>query len=127
MNLSVAEVDREASRSREQADRLSRVWEIPRGWRYWSSVNNSQVGLWYTLTAFAFFFFAGILALLIRIQLAVPTIIFCRRINTNQVFTMHGTVMMFLFAVPIFEAISILLIPRCSARARFAVSAVICL
>ncbi len=112
MNLSVAEVDREASRSREQADRLSRVWEIPRGWRYWSSVNNSQVGLWYTLTAFAFFFFAGILALLIRIQLAVPNNHFLSADQYNQVFTMHGTVMMFLFAVPIFEAISILLIPQ---------------
>ncbi len=92
MNLSVAEVDREASRSREQADRLSRVWEIPRGWRYWSSVNNSQVGLWYTLTAFAFFFFAGILALLIRIQLAVPNNHFLSADQYNQVFhhARHG-------------------------------------
>lgn len=96
----------------QQAARLEAVWKVPRGWRYWSSVNNSQVGLWYTLTAFAFFFFAGILALLMRVQLAVPNNHFLTADQYNQIFTMHGTVMMFLFAVPIFEAISILLIPQ---------------
>ena len=96
----------------KQAERLSAVWDVPTGWRYWSSVNNSQVGLWYTLTSFAFFFFAGMLALLMRVQLAVPNNHFLTADQYNQVFTMHGTVMMFLFAVPIFEAISILLIPQ---------------
>ncbi|MCA9134489.1 MAG: hypothetical protein KDA45_15070, partial [Planctomycetales bacterium] len=47
----------------ERGQRLLQVWAKPRGWRYWSAVNNSEVGLWYTLTAFAFFVFGGILAL----------------------------------------------------------------
>ena len=51
---------------------LRAVWANPSGWRYWTSVNNTQVGLWYGSTAFAFMLFAGLLALLVRAQLAVP-------------------------------------------------------
>jgi len=92
--------------------RLKKAWLIPSGWRYWSEVNNSVVGYWYTVTSLIFFFFAGILALLIRVQLAVPENDFLTADQYNQIFTMHGTVMMFLFAIPIFEAISILLLPQ---------------
>ncbi|MEQ8849483.1 cytochrome c oxidase subunit I [Botrimarina sp.] len=77
-----------------------------------SAVNNTEVGLWYTATAGVFFLFAGVLALLIRVQLAVPGNDFISADLYNQVFTMHGSVMMFLFAVPIFEAVSILLLPE---------------
>lgn len=95
-----------------QEKRLSKAWKLPEGWRYWSEVNNSEVGLWYTVTSLAFFFIAGILALLMRIQLALPENDFLTAEQYNQIFTMHGTVMMFLFAIPIFEAISILLLPQ---------------
>lgn len=96
----------------EEEKRLSKAWRVPSGWRYWSEVNNSEVGMWYTITSLAFFFFAGVLALLIRVQLAVPDNNFLTAEQYNQIFTMHGTVMMFLFAIPIFEAISILLLPQ---------------
>jgi hypothetical protein len=56
----------------EQTARLREAWKTPTGWRYWSAVNNSQVGLWYTGMSFVFFLFAGVLALLMRVQLAVP-------------------------------------------------------
>ena len=49
---------------------LREVWATPSGWRYWTSVNNTQVGLWYGSAAFAFMLFAGLLALLVRAQLA---------------------------------------------------------
>jgi cytochrome c oxidase subunit I+III len=39
---------------RAQAERLLRAWKIPEGWRYWSAVNNSEVGLWYTAMTFFF-------------------------------------------------------------------------
>ena len=97
---------------RAQEERLLATWETPRGWRYWSSVNNSDVGLWYTAMAFVFFLFAGVLALLMRIQLAVPDNTFLSAEFYNQAFTVHGSVMMFLFALPIFEAIAILLLPQ---------------
>jgi len=96
---------------REQERRLHKTWETPKGWRYWSSVNNAQVGLWYTATSFFFFLFAGVLALLIRAQLAVPDNTLLSAQFYNQVFTLHGTVMMFLFAVPILEAVAILIMP----------------
>jgi cytochrome c oxidase subunit I+III len=97
---------------RAQEERLLKTWQTPGGWRYWSSVNNSDVGLWYTATTFIFFLFAGVLALLIRIQLAVADNDFLSAELYNQVFTVHGSVMMFLFAIPIFEAFAILLLPQ---------------
>ncbi|HAQ88806.1 MAG TPA: hypothetical protein DCR78_20540, partial [Pseudomonas sp.] len=75
---------------------------------YWSAVNNTEVGLWYTGVSFLFFLFAGVLAMLIRAQLAVPNNDLLSAETYNQVFTLHGSVMMFLFGVPIFEAFSIL-------------------
>jgi cytochrome c oxidase subunit I+III len=96
----------------EQTARLMEAWKTPTGWRYWSAVNNNQVGLWYTGMAFVFFLFAGILALLMRVQLAVPDNDFVSSAMYSQLFTLHGSAMMFLFAVPIFEAFSILILPQ---------------
>jgi cytochrome c oxidase subunit I+III len=97
---------------RAQAERLRRVWASPGGWRRLSDVNNSVVGVWYIATACAFFLFGGVLALLMRVQLAVPNNDFLTAEQYNQVFTMHGSIMMFLFAVPMFEAASIALLPQ---------------
>jgi cytochrome c oxidase subunit I+III len=97
---------------RAQEERLMRAWKPPAGWRYWSEVNNTEVGLWYTIAACCFFLFGGVLALLMRIQLAVPDNNFLSAERYNQIFTLHGSVMMFLFAVPIFEAFSIMLMPQ---------------
>ncbi|MDO8534268.1 MAG: cbb3-type cytochrome c oxidase subunit I, partial [Xanthobacteraceae bacterium] len=95
-----------------QEERLLEAWRTPKGWRYWSEVNNTEVGLWYTATAFAFLLFGGVLALMIRIQLAVPGNTFMSAETYNQVFTVHGSVMMFLFAIPIFEAVAIIFLPQ---------------
>jgi len=101
-----AKIDKKA-----EEDQLRAVWGNPSGWRYWTSVNNTQVGLWYGATAFAFMLFAGLLALLVRAQLAVPENDLISAELYNQAYTLHGTVMMFLFAVPIFEAVAIYLLP----------------
>src|ERR687897_1539450 len=97
---------------RAQAEGLLRTWETPKGWRYWSSVNNAQVGIWYTAMTFAFFLFGGVLALLMRIQLAKANNDFLSAELYNQVFTVHGSVMMFLFAIPVFEGIAVILLPQ---------------
>ena len=97
---------------RGQEERLRKVWAAPKGWRYWSAVNNTEVGIWYTAAAFGFMLFAGVLALTMRVQLAVPENDFLTATFYNQVYTLHGTVMMFLFAVPIFEAVAIILLPE---------------
>eukprot|EP00913_Durusdinium_trenchii_P028423 g26651.t1 len=101
-----------AELQRAQTKRLLKAWETPKGWRYWSAVNNSEVGLWYIVTAFVFFIFGGVLALLMRTQLAFPGNNFLTAEEYNQIFTLHGSVMMFLFAVPIFEALSIFVLPE---------------
>src|SRR5687768_6717614 len=97
---------------RAQEQRLLETWRIPSGWRYWSTVNNEAVGVWYTGMTFFFLVFAGVLALLMRIQLAVPGNDFLSAELYNQVFTLHGSVMMFLFAIPVFEGIAVILLPQ---------------
>ena len=95
-----------------ELEQLEAVWEGPRGWRIVSEVNNTVIGYFYIATAFLFFLLAGVLALLIRLQLATPGNDFLSQETYNQIFTMHGTVMMFLFAVPAVEAVGILLLPQ---------------
>ncbi len=91
---------------------LERVWCAPKGLDFIKAVNNNFIGIYYVGAAFLFFVLAGILALLIRTQLALPMNGFLDQETYNQIFTMHGTVMMFLFAVPAVEALGILLLPQ---------------
>ncbi|MGI9360526.1 MAG: cbb3-type cytochrome c oxidase subunit I, partial [Parasphingorhabdus sp.] len=95
-----------------EVDALNEIWKAPTGWRRLTAVNNNYVGFWYVVTAFGFFLAAGILALGMRVQLAAPMQDFLGVDTYNQFFTMHGTVMMFLFAVPMVEAIGIMLLPQ---------------
>ena len=94
------------------AEQLERTWYVPRGVIGWFSVaDHRSIGRRYIVTALGFFVFAGLLAALIRIQLAVPGNRFLGPDLYNQVFTVHGTMMMFLFAVPVMEAMGIYLVP----------------
>jgi cytochrome c oxidase subunit I+III len=95
-----------------ELDELERIWCAPKGLDYVKAVNNNYVGLYYVGAAFLFFVLAGVLALLMRTQLALPLNGFLGQETYNQIFTMHGTVMMFLFAVPAVEALGILLLPQ---------------
>lgn len=95
-----------------EVEELNRIWRAPKGWARLTAVNNNYVGFWYVVTAFGFFLAAGILALGMRVQLAAPMQDFLGVDTYNQFFTMHGTVMMFLFAVPMVEAIGIMLLPQ---------------
>ncbi len=92
--------------------RLERTWATPPGvWGWLSSVDHKQVGRRYIVTAFVFFLLAGLLALAMRMQLAGPEQTLLTPDRYNQIFTMHGTTMMFLFAVPVMEAFAIYLVP----------------
>jgi cytochrome c oxidase subunit I+III len=94
-----------------ELEQLTRIWKTPKGFRFLTSVNNTNIGLLYIGTALLFFVLAGVLALLLRVQLAVPDNTFLSPAVYNQLFTMHGTVMMFLFAIPVVEAIAVYLLP----------------
>jgi cytochrome c oxidase, subunit I len=60
-----------------------------------------QIGLMYLITSFAFFLVGGVMALLIRAELAHPGADFLSPEQYNQLFTMHGTVMLLFFATPV--------------------------
>ncbi|WP_137179731.1 cbb3-type cytochrome c oxidase subunit I [Roseomonas sp. AR75] len=94
-----------------ELEELERVWRRPRGWRFVTVVNNNWIGTLYLGTAGLFCVFAIILSLLMRTQLAVPGNDFLDANRYNQFFTVHGTAMMFLFAVPAVEALGVYLLP----------------
>ncbi len=102
-------------RPAEEFAALKKAWESPKGWRILTAVNNTYVGVWYLGTALLFFILAGLLALIMRAQLARPESEVVGHGLYNQLFTMHGTVMMFLFAVPAVEAASVYLLPNMQA------------
>jgi cytochrome c oxidase subunit 1 len=91
---------------------LEETWGTPKGLYHWlASVDHKVVGRRYLLTAFVFFVLGGIQALLMRLQLAAPDNELISADRYNQIFTMHGTTMMFLFAVPVMEAMAVYLVP----------------
>ncbi|MBC7740022.1 MAG: cbb3-type cytochrome c oxidase subunit I [Candidatus Saccharibacteria bacterium] len=91
---------------------LDRIWgSDPRRRGWFTTSNNNDIGGLFLIVATTFFVIGGILAMLIRAQLATPRSAFMEPEVYNQIFTMHGTVMMFLFAIPFFEALSMLLLP----------------
>jgi cytochrome c oxidase subunit I+III len=99
-------------RPQQELDELKRIWATPRGWRTLTAVNNTVIGLIYIGAAFLFFLLAGLLALVMRAQLAVGDNRLVSQDLYNQIFTVHGTTMMFLFAVPAIEALGVVLLPQ---------------
>ncbi|MBV9519181.1 MAG: cbb3-type cytochrome c oxidase subunit I, partial [Hyphomicrobiales bacterium] len=94
------------------AERLASLWATPRGiLGALSTVDHKIIGRRYIVTAFIFLLLGGVLALAIRIQLARPENRFLGADIYNQVFTVHGSNMMFLFAVPVMEAFGVYLVP----------------
>ncbi|MFR9780995.1 cbb3-type cytochrome c oxidase subunit I, partial [Micromonospora sp. MS34] len=70
-----------------------------------------QIGLLYLATAFGFFLAGGLLALLMRAELARPGMQLLSPEQYNQLFTMHGTIMLLLFATPIVFGFANYLVP----------------
>jgi cytochrome c oxidase subunit I+III len=91
---------------------LNRTWKTPSGW--WgalTTVDHKIIGRRYIFTAFVFLALGGVLSILIRLQLAQPEARVLGPDRYNQIFTMHGANMMFLFAVPVMEAMAVYLVP----------------
>jgi len=92
---------------------LDRIWANDPGWRgQITAVNHSTLGLRFMATALVFFAIGGVLAMLIRAQLATRQGAFLDTELYNQIFTMHGSIMMFLFAIPMLEGLGIYLLPK---------------
>ena len=93
-------------------ERLEPVWRNEPGlWGWLTSVNHKSIALRSIITAFAFFTLGGIEAALIRAQLALPENSLIGPDRYNQIFTTHGSTMMFLFAVPMVQSVALYLVP----------------
>ena len=83
-----------------------------RGWRDWlSTVDHKRIGILYGVSAMFFFLVGGVEALLIRLQLAAPEGSVLSADVYNQVYTMHGVTMVFLFIMPLAAAFANYFIP----------------
>ncbi len=86
-----------------------RAAAYPRGrsWVYeWlTTTDHKKIGAMYITTAFGFFLVGGIFALLIRTELAVPGVQLVDPETYNQLFTIHGTTMIFLFVMPMMSGL----------------------
>ncbi|MEV0086769.1 aa3-type cytochrome oxidase subunit I [Saccharopolyspora sp. NPDC003752] len=69
--------------------------------RMFRTTDHKQIGILYLVTSMAFFLVGGLMAMLIRGELAVPGMQFLSQEQYNQLFTMHGTIMLLLYATPI--------------------------
>jgi len=96
----------------EHQAELHRLFSTPPGWGRLSAVNHSVIGLRFMVVSLFFFVLGGLLAMLLRAQLAISGNQFLDHDAYNQIFTMHGTVMMFLFAIPLIEGLSLYFIPK---------------
>jgi cytochrome c oxidase subunit I+III len=95
-----------------QAARLHATWSDPPGLLgRLASIDHKVIGRRFIVTAFAFFVAGGLLAALMRLQLARPQNDLVGPDLYAQLFTMHGTTMMFLFAVPVMQAFAVYLVP----------------
>ncbi|HKQ12817.1 MAG TPA: cytochrome c oxidase subunit I [Steroidobacteraceae bacterium] len=92
--------------------RLEKTWDDAPGlWGALTTLDHKRVGLRYIVTAFGFFGLAGVAAFVMRLQLAHAENDLVGPDLYNQLFTMHGSTMMFLFAVPIMQAVGIYFVP----------------
>jgi cytochrome c oxidase subunit I len=80
-------------------------------WSWITTVDHKRIGILYGATAFTFFLMGGIEALLLRIQLGTPNNTFVTPETYNELFTMHGTTMIFLAIMPLSAAFFNFIIP----------------
>jgi len=90
-----------------RAETYQRSWVLD----WLTTVDHKKIGILYIVNSFFFFFAAGILALVIRSELAVPGLQFLDEATYNQAFTMHGTIMIFLFIVPVLSGFANYIVP----------------
>ncbi|MEO7456565.1 MAG: cytochrome c oxidase subunit I [Gemmatimonadaceae bacterium] len=88
-------------------ERLTAIWETPAGWRgTLSSVDHKTIGLRYLVTAILFLVVGGVEALIMRTQLATSGQHLVSAETYNELFSMHGVTMIFLYAAPVLSGFS---------------------
>jgi cytochrome c oxidase subunit I+III len=93
-------------------ERLEKVWAEPSGLvTFLTTVDHKKIGVRYLFTAFAFFVAAGLEALTMRAQLARPREGLVSPEAYNELFSLHGTTMIFLFVTPMLSGFGNYLVP----------------
>jgi cytochrome c oxidase subunit 1 len=95
--------------TREIAAPTRRIGTV--SWQWLVTTDHKKIGTLYFVTSMIFFFFGGILALAIRAELAFPGLQYLSYETYNQFFTMHGTIMLLLFATPLFAGFANAIMP----------------
>lgn len=90
-----------------ESEKLTRIWETaPGAFGWFASVDHKQIGIRYLVTSIVFLLLGGIEALTLRIQLAQPNLKFLAPEQYDQLFSMHGVTMIFLYALPVLSGFS---------------------
>jgi heme/copper-type cytochrome/quinol oxidase subunit 1 len=98
--------------SRALRERLEKIWRPAPGVYGWlGTVDHKTLGKRYIVTAFAFLILGGIEALILRLQLARPEQTLLTSEQYNELFSIHGITMIFLYALPVLSGFSIFLFP----------------
>ena len=79
--------------------------------KWMTTTDHKVIGNLYLISSFIFFMIAGLMAMVIRAELARPGLQFVSNEQYNQMFTMHGTIMLFLFATPLFAGFANAMMP----------------
>jgi cytochrome c oxidase subunit 1 len=99
-----------APEMRTPAPQLGRRGNVAVSWI--TSTDHKTIGYMYLITSFLFFCVGGVMALIIRLQLFAPGLeVVGSKEQYNQLFTMHGTIMLLLFATPLFAGFANALVP----------------
>ncbi|MFD1545041.1 aa3-type cytochrome oxidase subunit I [Nonomuraea guangzhouensis] len=101
--MAVTEHVTSAARTRTPKGRLLVSWL--------SSTDHKIIGYLYLITSFGFFLIGGVMAMVIRAELTQPGLQFASAGQYNQLFTMHGTIMLLLFATPLFAGFTNVIMP----------------
>jgi cytochrome c oxidase subunit I len=89
-----------------------RAQPVAKGWASWlATTDHKRIGVMYMVTTFVFFCLGGVEALMMRLQLGAPDNTLVSPETYNQLFTMHGTTMIFLFVVPMLAGLANYFLP----------------
>jgi cytochrome c oxidase subunit I len=94
-----------------RTETIAPSWKQGRVTSWVTTVDHKRIGVLYIVSAFAFFLAAGLMALLMRVQLAQANADVITKDTYNELFTIHGTSMIFLFVVPILAGFGNFLVP----------------
>src|SRR5512132_3086147 len=95
----------------EAPKRAQVQWQQGRVSSWITTVDHKRIGILYIATSLVFFAAGGLLALLMRAQLAQANEHFITRNTYNELFTIHGTTMIFFFIVPFWAGLANFLVP----------------